>query len=136
VLTEARELAHISLADAAELVVMAARTTMARIAPGQTNRNPALCSNAMSRSDKIRTSRGFVLVPYEKRQELRRRLDVAGAHGAAEDLRNHRVLPEWWTREVLEVLRYWAMDEDIGDEMRELQAQLYDDVRNDLPRPR
>jgi hypothetical protein len=90
----------------------------------------------MSRSDKIRTSKGFVLVPYEKRQELRRRLDVAGAHGAAEDLRNHRVLPEWWTREVLEVLRYWAMDEDIGDEMRELQAQLYDDVRNDLPRPR
>jgi hypothetical protein len=92
-----------------------------------------VCSNALTRSDKIRTSQGFVLVPYEKRQELLHRLDIAGAHGAAEDLRNHRLLADWWTREVLEVLRYWAMEEDIGDEMRELQAQLYDDVRTDLP---
>lgn len=82
---------------------------------------------SMSRFDKIPTSKGFVSVPYEKRRELLHRLDVAAAHGAAEDLRNHRVLPEWWTREVLDVLRYWATEEDIGDEMRELQAQLYDD---------
>jgi hypothetical protein len=87
----------------------------------------------MSRFDKIRTSRAFVLVPYEKRQELVHRLEVAGAHGAAEDLRNHRVFSEWWKPQVLEVLRSWAMDEDIGDEMRELQSQLYNDVRTDLP---
>lgn len=87
----------------------------------------------MSRLDKVRTSKAFVSVPYEKRQELLHRLEVAGAHGAAEDLRNHRVFSEWWKPQVLEVLRYWAMDEDIGDEMRELQTQLYDDARTDLP---
>ena len=71
----------------------------------------------MSRFDKVRTSKAFVSVPYEKRQELLRRLDDAGAHGAAEDLRNHRVFSEWWKPQVAEVLRHWAMDEDIGDEM-------------------
>lgn len=89
----------------------------------------------MSRFDKIRTSKAFVSVPYEKRQELLRRLDDAGAHGAAGDLRNHRVFSEWWKPQVLEVLRHWAMDEDIGDEMRELQTQLHDDARTDLPAP-
>jgi hypothetical protein len=86
-------------------------------------------------ADDIRTSRGSVSVPFERRQELVRRLEAFGEGGreAAEDLRAHRVFAESRTPFVIEVLHSWATQEDIGDELRDLQTLLWDDEGRDLP---
>ncbi|MEK6275983.1 MAG: hypothetical protein AABM30_11705 [Actinomycetota bacterium] len=72
-------------------------------------------------------------MPFERRQELADRLEAAGHKDAAEELRAHRPFSESRKPLVVEVLHAWAIEEDIGDELRDLQTLLWDDVRTDLP---
>jgi hypothetical protein len=85
------------------------------------------------KSDEIRTARKSVEVPFEKRQELARRLEgFEGGREAAEELRTRRAFSENRKRLVLDVLNGWLREvgkDEFGEELIELRYALDRDVR-------
>ena len=81
--------------------------------------------------DEIRLSRTVVRVSSERRRELAERLDSAGFHRAADDLRSRRAFEATDKPDVLGVLNAWLDDVKItayGEELMELRHELDHDI--------
>jgi hypothetical protein len=79
----------------------------------------------------IRTSGASISVPWEKFDELRKRLHDSGANEAADDLGPHRGLVDSRKPQVIAVLDAWADElgeETLGPELLELRRELRNDV--------
>jgi hypothetical protein len=82
-------------------------------------------------SDYIRTARASIRVPQEKRRELMERLEAAGMHDAAEDMRNRSGFAEARKPGVLDVLEVWLIQverEAFGSELLRLREELQRDT--------
>jgi hypothetical protein len=90
------------------------------------------------RSDRIRTSRKMISVPYEKRKELERRLEAEGglAAQAARELSAGypRLISDERKPSVVAVLDAWMAEvgeEEFGEELLALREALASDTRRD-----
>jgi hypothetical protein len=85
----------------------------------------------LGKVDEIRLSRTRVRVPREKRQELVRRLEVAGFSHAADDLRQRHALTGRDKPHVFAVLNDWLDEvklDGFGEDLMELRHELDADI--------